>query len=158
MAYATSYRNRSYSRARGGFLSGLVRGIGRVASFIPGPIGTIAGQVTQALTRPTAAQAQLPTVMPGGVPLTRQQPSSKQLQRGVVATGVSPLGTVGVRFAGSRRMNVGNAKAARRAIRRIKGVRKMLQSIESQLPKRKCTHGGSRGVITRGEAARALRA
>lgn len=35
-----------------------------------------------------------------------------------------------------RRMNYGNAKAARRAIRRIKGVRKMLQDIEKQLPRR----------------------
>lgn len=35
-----------------------------------------------------------------------------------------------------RRMNYGNAKAARRAIRRIKGVRKMLQDIERQLPRK----------------------
>jgi hypothetical protein len=35
-----------------------------------------------------------------------------------------------------RRMNAGNAKAARRAIRRIKAVRGLLQSIEKQLPKR----------------------
>lgn len=35
-----------------------------------------------------------------------------------------------------RRMNFGNAKAARRAIRRIKGARKLLQDIERQLPRR----------------------
>lgn len=35
-----------------------------------------------------------------------------------------------------RRMNYGNAKAARRAIRRIKGTRKLLQDIEKQLPRR----------------------
>jgi hypothetical protein len=35
-----------------------------------------------------------------------------------------------------RRMNFGNAKAARRAIRRIKGTRKLLQDIEKQLPRR----------------------
>lgn len=35
-----------------------------------------------------------------------------------------------------RRMNFGNARAARRAIRRIKGVRRLLKSIEDQLPRR----------------------
>lgn len=35
-----------------------------------------------------------------------------------------------------RRMNYGNAKAAKRAIRRIKGTRKLLQDIEKQLPRR----------------------
>lgn len=38
-----------------------------------------------------------------------------------------------------RRMNPLNPKAARRAIRRIKGARKMLQHIERQLPHRKAT-------------------
>lgn len=37
-----------------------------------------------------------------------------------------------------RRMNPLNPKAARRAIRRVKSVRKMLQGIEKQLPKQKC--------------------
>lgn len=36
-----------------------------------------------------------------------------------------------------RRINPLNGKAARRAIRRIKGARKMLQSIERQLPKQR---------------------
>lgn len=151
MAYATSYRNRSFSRARGGFLSGLARTVGRVASFIPGPIGTIAGMVTGA-SRPSVS---LPGVMPGGVPLAGASARPKPGITGAVQR-MMPGGASG--YFGSRRMNPGNAKAARRAIRRIKSVRKMLQSIESQLPKRKCTHGGSRGVITRGEAARALRA
>jgi len=35
-----------------------------------------------------------------------------------------------------RRMNYTNVRAARRAIRRIKGTRKLLQSIEKQLPRR----------------------
>lgn len=35
-----------------------------------------------------------------------------------------------------RRMDYGNMKAARRAIRRIKGTRRMLQKIERELPKR----------------------
>lgn len=35
-----------------------------------------------------------------------------------------------------RRMNYGNARAAKRAIRRIKGVRKLLSDIERQLPRK----------------------
>ena len=40
------------------------------------------------------------------------------------------------RIVRNRRMNPLNASAARRAIRRIKGARKMLRSIENSLPKR----------------------
>lgn len=43
---------------------------------------------------------------------------------------------------GGRRMNAGNAKAARRAIRRIKAARKLLRSIESELPRQRCACGG----------------
>lgn len=41
-----------------------------------------------------------------------------------------------------RRINPCNARAARRAIRRIKGVRKLLHSIEKQLPKQRSHSGG----------------
>lgn len=74
-----------------------------------------------------------------------------------------PFGKTGFEVAraggvGGRRMNAGNAKAARRAIRRIKAVRHLLQSIEKELPRRPAARsGGSRGVITRSEASRALR-
>lgn len=147
MAYGRSYRS-----SRGGFLSKIGGAIRSVARFVPGPIG----QIAQALT-PTQRQAAAPVLqaMPGGSPL--QQPTQRQKQRGVTQTGVSPLGTVGVRFGGGRRMNAGNAKAARRAIRRIKSVRKLLQSIERELPRRPALRA-SPGVITRREAARALRA
>ncbi len=39
---------------------------------------------------------------------------------------------------GGRRMNVGNAKAARRAVRRIAGVKKLLESIMKTLPRTHC--------------------
>ncbi len=53
-------------------------------------------------------------------------------------------GALGARLGGGggtprkryRRMNPLNAKAARRAVRRVKAVRKMLHSIEQSLPKR----------------------
>ena len=51
-------------------------------------------------------------------------------------------------FAGERkrgrRMNAGNASAARRAIRRIKAVRNLLKSIEKQLPKRAAARPSTR--------------
>lgn len=47
-----------------------------------------------------------------------------------------------------RRMNFGNAKAARRAIRRIKGTRKLLQSIERQLPRRPAPRPRATGAHT----------
>lgn len=48
------------------------------------------------------------------------------------------------RIVKNRHMNPLNGAAARRAIRRIKGARKMLQSIERQLPKRPCKCGPTR--------------
>ena len=44
-----------------------------------------------------------------------------------------PAGTYCVR---NRRMNVGNARAARRAVRRLKGARKLLRDIEKMMPTR----------------------
>lgn len=45
-----------------------------------------------------------------------------------------PAGTYCVR---NRRMNVGNARAARRSVRRLKGARKLLQDIERMMPRKK---------------------
>jgi len=42
-----------------------------------------------------------------------------------------PRGTYCVR---NRRMNVGNARAARRSVRRLKGARKLLRDIEKMMP------------------------
>lgn len=71
--------------------------------------------------------------------------------------GKTGLEVAGGRRFGGRRMNAGNAKAARRAIRRIKAVRHLLMSIERELPRRPAARSSSRGVITRSEASRALR-
>lgn len=48
----------------------------------------------------------------------------------------------------NRRMNVCNPRAARRAIRRVKGARKMLQQIEKQLPHRTVHSRAPRGGRT----------
>lgn len=114
--------------------------------------GILKGAVTQ---RVTAAVAPRPVIQPGPLP---QQASVAQLGLGAagrvlpaigrVLTGrAAAAGTVGFAAgqlfdaAGNpvpkrRRMNFGNARAARRAIRRIKGVRRLLKSIEDQLPRR----------------------
>jgi len=44
-----------------------------------------------------------------------------------------PAGTYCVK---NRRMNVGNARAARRSVRRLKGARKLLRDIEKMMPTR----------------------
>jgi hypothetical protein len=51
-----------------------------------------------------------------------------------------PLKANGKPYKRYRSMNPLNGRAARRAIRRIKGARKMLQQIERQLPKQRTTH------------------
>lgn len=142
MAYA-----RSYSRSRGGFLSGLVRTVGRVAGTVLGgtPVGTAINVARGIMPGGTTALAKA-----GPGPGRRPEPGIT----GAVHRFV-PGGHTG--YIGGRRMNAGNAKAARRAIRRIKAVRKLLQSIERELPRRPAARGGSPGVITRSEASRALR-
>lgn len=149
MPYAQSYRS-----SRGGIFSTLGRAVGKVAG-VAARVGTTLG-IPGA---PAAARA-VQSVMPGGRPLTqsagpvmsRTSPGQAFLSvnRGVSASAAAGGG--GRRY---RKMNAGNAKAARRAIRRIKSVRHLLQSIERELPRRPAAR--SHGVITRAEAARALR-
>lgn len=104
---------------------------------------------------PGAGVIQTPIKMPSVIPSVQQSilPAMPAIASGAATVLRNPV----VRAAGSaavgaiagtlvddfgrpirkrRRMNYGNAKAARRAIRRIKGTRKLLQSIERQLPKR----------------------
>lgn len=127
----------------GSFLKKVGRGALNVArSIIPpiSPMGMLANAVGPAPRIAGTGPAIVPTPGVTGI-----------MQR------ITPGGESGYTFAKSRRMNAGNAKAARRAIRRIKSVRHLLQSIERELPRRPAPRGGSRGVITRAEAARALR-
>lgn len=141
--------------AAGGWLSSLGKVAKSVGTFIGGPVGGAIGLAGGVLDRPAAPAA--PVAPTFGVTGARV-PTAAQASRGVEAVGVSPLGTVGVAFKKKRHMNVGNAKAAHRAVRRITGVRHLLQSIEKELPRRPAIRNhGSPGTITRAEAARALR-
>lgn len=161
-----------FRRGDPGFFGGLLKGaaklaarvtpIGRVISTAAGAVGVVRNLVGGGRGQdvgPTAAAAvPIPVAPMPSLSVTRGVGPGERAGRGQMEVGVSPLGTVGVHYAHRRRrINPANAKAARRAIARIKGARKLLQSIESQLPKRKAK-GGSAGVITAAEARRALRA
>lgn len=136
------YRAGGGNYAAGGFLGKLWGGVKSVARTAIGM--TPVGRVAEAIIPPPTTQ--------GG---QRMEPTPGA--RGV-AQRMVPGGETGFRpfGGGGKRMNMGNAKAARRAIRRIKGVRNLLQSIEKELPRRPAPRA-TRGVITRAEAARALR-
>lgn len=56
---------------------------------------------------------------------------------GACPSGYHPAKDGSGRCVRNRRMNYGNARAARRAVRRIKGARKLLQDIEKMMPRRK---------------------
>jgi len=129
-------------RAIGGAASGFLSG---------GPIGAVRGGIS-GLTRGGRTIPQLPSgyqqpVMSGG---------------GMGPSGKTPF--LGLPIAGQRRrrrMNYGNTKALRRADRRIDGFVKVARGALKHtnykiVSKSAGSRGGSRGVITRREASRAL--
>lgn len=145
MAY---YLAGDYYRAGGGRnyaaggLFGKIGGfLGKAVKFASNPLGTAAGWAVDALTPPTPqAAAAGPPAPAFSVSGGTRVPTAAQAARGITQLGVSHEGTVGIKFKKSRRMNPGNARAARRAISRIKGVRHLLQSIERELPRRPAVH------------------
>lgn len=179
MAYrqlAVSRGGYPYHMARGGLLQDIGRGIGKVARAIApvagmvvpgagaalGLVGGLAGGARpgggvlslqgggggRVITGPQVS-LRLPSLSPGGSsggpgqwPTNRDGTPRRKRKDGKPYKRPS--------------MNVGNAKAARRSINRIRGVRKLLKSIEISLPKRSVSRSGSPGFISRREAARAL--
>lgn len=114
---------------------------------------------------------QLPALPPIGVgqigPMGGQTGGLIQVQtftqggRPIVKTLDSRTGQV---VGGRKRMNVANPKALRRALRRVAGFGKLAKRAKRDIARaasavgvRRGGGGGSRGVITRSEAARALR-
>lgn len=129
-----------------------------------GPTGALIGGLTGTIQPMTPTSAQVPHALrPSqfglpGLPAIGQAfqppagPGTTRLRRiaaGQVvpgAQGLCPVGFHPIKQAGkfgpagsycvrNRRMNVLNGRAASRAIRRIRGARKMLMRIERQLPK-----------------------
>lgn len=164
------YRGGGYYRA-----GGLLSGIGKLVKGATGIVGGLNIPVVSGVARAVSERIPVPppqpqpqSVMPGagmqfgittlGVGPTLPASPDRPVPgvRGAVQR-ILPGGASGYYTVRRRHINPGNAKAARRAIRRINSVRKLLMSIERQLPRRPAPRTGSRGVITRSEAARALR-
>ena len=135
---------------------GLLGAVGRrVEREIIGPVGTVKqpGQPAQVpISFPTVAGTTqagfLPAIVAGGRAVLRS-PAAQGVIGGALGalafsgggangcpSGFHPAKDGSGRCVRNRRMNVANPRAGRRAIRRIKGLRKMLQSIEKQLPRK----------------------
>jgi len=140
----------SIAKAIGGVATGFLAGgpvgalIGGASAFLPTPKAAAAPSFTPAAFAATPVLSRVP-------PLLRSIPGLPALPRipglpvpipgfGAAAGGACPAGfhldkRTRSRCVRNRRMNPLNGRAAMRAIRRIKGARKMLQKIERQLPK-----------------------
>jgi len=146
----------------GGFLGG------PVGAAIGGQIGSIGLKASQAnqiqraqLTQASAlssfaAGPPFSSLTPPLVPVAQVSPQGAQIGRAFGATIPGAAGAacpVGFhldkrsrsRCVRNRRMNPLNGRAAMRAIRRIKGARKMLQKIERQLPRAKARRTPAHG-------------
>lgn len=118
MGYLASHRGDYGGSYRGdpglfGFLGKVAKGVlGVAGGLLPGPIGGIARLGSRLLGgRPSVRQA--PQAFPGGIAISRMGPIST-LAAGARGLAAGPGGMTRRR----RRMNPGNAKALRRAIRR----------------------------------------
>jgi hypothetical protein len=149
----------------GGIALGFIPGGGIVSTLARTGLGALAERSARgggAVTLPGVSRSLAPAGGPfyGGIGGGASFPgeagfeaalraSRKQLTNGG-GTSMVGGGPYGVRMTGMgrrrRRMNAGNAKAARRAIRRIKSVRHLLQTIEKQLPRRRCSHNPGRRI------------
>lgn len=117
-------------------------GIGTVAT-LAGPALGLAKKAAGALSAGKQAYTGTRALVPyagGAVPTLGR---GAALGRGLALGGAAAAGAGAAALLGGgaprrryRRMNALNPKAAARAIRRIKAVRKVCRSIESQLPKR----------------------
>lgn len=160
-----------YRYQAGGILGSIVKGIGgAIGGFVRGgPLGAITGGIKGVLGKaPTGTAvtlAQLPPLPPLQMPTSTTQigPGGivyKRTEYGAEVRGVGAGGRPRL-----RRMNVANAKALRRALRRVAGFGKLARRAKRDIARaasavgvqRSTRWGGSRGVITKAEASRALR-
>lgn len=136
-----------------GVASGVVSKLGiPVVSGIAGQIhGLAAGGTVQPPLQPSMSL----------VPLQTAQRGLVNIGGGGSQTGIVNIGGQLVRVGKRKRMNPMNVRALRRASRRIDGfvrtARGALKHTQYVLTRRGGRGGSSRGVITRAEAARALR-
>jgi len=124
----------------------VLRKVAPAAGMLPGPAGALAklgllGGAGAAAVKLSTSRAMVP-ISKGLASI----PGRGLVKTGAAIAGGTIAGEAIYDAAGNligykprrRRMNPLNPKAARRAIRRVKSVRKMLQTIEKQLPKQKC--------------------
>lgn len=129
----------NYYRA-GGILGTLFGAVTRTVGSLGIPGVSAVANIIAPEQRPrgqAAAVTTPATLATAGVTQVGGKPAIRQKEPGITGAvhRLMPGGHSGY-LPGRRHMNPGNAKAARRAIRRITSVRKMLHSIERQLPHR----------------------
>jgi len=100
------------------------------ASILPG-IGAVGRVLTGRVATAGGVGAAVGSLFAGGGNGNGACPVGHHLNKQDGVEG--PAGTYCVK---NRRMNVGNARAARRAVRRLKGARKLLRDIEKMMPTR----------------------
>lgn len=142
--YRGDYYRGSIFSAIGNVVKGVAGAVSRAGIPI---VSGIAGEVNTLLTHSNPSVGNNAATAPsfsmsagGSVPVISASTTASGGPRHPIrqaAHALMPHLVAGVKH---RRMNAGNAKAARRAIRRIKAVRHLLHGIERELPHRKCTH------------------
>jgi len=118
-AFSSGVSQRIQSRVSGQkSLAAVMPGIGAIGRVLTGRVAT-AGGIGAAVGSLFGGRGANGDTCPSGWHLNKQD-------------GVGgPAGTYCVR---NRRMNFGNARAARRGVRRLKGARKLLRDIEKMMP------------------------
>lgn len=180
---AGDYAYRVGNYAAGGIFSSIGRAIGGIVrtvapAIIPGPVGGLIGQAGNILAGGSRSTTNLPALPP-----SLQTMAVKPQVRSF--TGINVGGEQGITVGRrniqevyvdgntgqavavrkkSRRMNVANPRALRRALRRVSGFGKLARRAKRDIGRaasavgvKRGGRGGSPGVITRSEAARALR-
>ncbi len=172
MYYGDYYRG-DYYRGDPGIFGSIWKGIKTVAGVgldVAGAVNPAVGIARRAFTgitstRTRAVEPMPPTMVPQPAPVTGKVPVGTQAGMPTWATPGAPVYDKAGAIIGYRKkrrsMNYGNVKALRRADRRMSGFVKTARSALKHtnykvVSKSAGTRGGSRGVITRREASRAL--
>jgi len=130
-----------YTMGDPGFFSGLARMAGRVIGATP--LGAVAVATVGRITARPGGGGLQPRLTAAPRPGYRDEPGIRGTVHRLAPGGQSGFLKIG------RRMNAGNAKAARRAIRRIKAVSHLLQSIMREMPHQKCSRPHARSHVGR---------
>lgn len=127
-----------------------IPGVGTVASIaglVAGPAAKLVGKMVAGRGAAATTTAMVPYAATGAQQLMRAtggRLGGLALGAGAGAAAGALLGRGGAAGRRYRRINPLNQKAARKAIARVKAVRKLCRTIESQLPKAKCSCGPRR--------------